>query len=133
MTIELNLWTHINIISKISHNHLVSMHQTREHTQFFKSLATLLYVKKITLIPCNKPFGVHHLSYFKHFLIYLNANRVLIIHYENILKFYLVYSKIYLKYIHNIPFWNKNRMSWHFKLNFQSPQCTQMNKKRWLL
>ncbi len=80
--------------------------------KFFKSLATLHCVKKIILIRCNKPFGLHHFSYFKHFLIYLNANRVLTIHYENILKIYLVYSKMYLKCAQNIPFFHEKQKKW---------------------
>jgi hypothetical protein len=41
MTIELNLWTHINIIWKILHNNLVSMHETREHTQIFQIFSNI--------------------------------------------------------------------------------------------
>jgi hypothetical protein len=35
--------------------------------------------------------------------IYLNVNKVPIIHYENRLKIYLVYFIIYLKHIQNMP------------------------------
>jgi hypothetical protein len=96
--------------------------------KFFKSLTTLHYVKKFTLIPCNKPFGVHHLSYLKHFLIYLNASRVLIIHYENIFKIYLVYSKIYFKYTQNILFFHeklKNECI-HVIINKKAPKTNKI-------
>jgi hypothetical protein len=32
------------------------------------------------------------------FIIYLNVNKLPIIHYENIFRIYLIYLKIYLKY-----------------------------------
>jgi len=40
-------------------------------------------------------------------LLYLNVNRGLIIHYENIFKIYIIYSKIYLKYIQNTSLFHK--------------------------
>ncbi len=47
---------------------------------------------------------IFDVTYWKNkILIYSQVNRVLIIHYENILKIYLVYFKIHLEYIKNMP------------------------------
>jgi hypothetical protein len=42
---------------------------------------------------------MQHIEFLK---FYLNINRAFIIHYENILKLYLIYHKIYLEYIQNM-------------------------------